>query len=166
MGVGKTFSNGESSGLAGFVESDEADLDGSPIFEFVGDATHDFFAGLLWRASVAHEFDNHCASCVFDNGFAPTGGCGSTDIVVDVKSCSDNWGVTDSAMQFHPRPASCAGAGEIAIGVASDHTDGIMILDIDFWKFVVFLRFTLLPCGQRFFGKEYLFLETLFEGEF
>lgn len=166
LGVGEAFADGETARLAGFVQGDETHLDLFPILEFVGDALDDFFAGFLRRHAAANLLDDHSAARVFDHGFAPTCSGSGSDVIVDVQARPDDGRVAHATVQFHAGSAGRAATGEIAIRVASDEPDGIVILDVDFLKlFGVDFGPLLLPGGKRRFGKQHLLLEALLDGE-
>ena len=147
VGVSETILDGESAGSSGFVHGEKANLDGSPVLEFIGDSLYDFLAGLLRGSAMPDELDDHGAAHIFDYRLPPASGAGCSDIVVDIKTCPDDGRVADPAVKFHTDSAGGAGSGEVSVSVASQHANRVVVLNIDFRDAFVLFRFAFPPGG-------------------
>src|SRR5690606_42067751 len=128
--------NAVSACIPSFVEGEKSDLEIRIILIF-SDAHDSFPAGFFRTSSLTHQFHHQKCSTGFENSLSHSGSCSCSYLVIHKKSCSDDRAVTYPAMHFVGHSARCTGAGQISMSIQGDHSEGVVVFNMDvgfvFW---------------------------------
>ena len=92
---------------------------------------YDVVAGLLRRCATPHGFNYGSTSRCSDHGFTHTCCRSSTDIAIDEKPCADNGTIAHATSDFVGHTRSGASTSHSSAGIQGQHSDGVVIFDVD-----------------------------------
>ena len=135
--------------LSALREGQKANLYTAPIGVLADDTVHCHLARDGRRVALAHELHDQETADRPDDRIDPSGGRSRTHLIVHIQTRANDGRVPDPTVILVGRPTRGARPREIAGSIEREHTDRVVILNVDGWRDFPTFRLPSLPRRTR-----------------